>query len=771
MKWNPKRNAWLLIPGVMLGIGFGSFLNGYWLIDKFPIDSRQLLFFTLAATLLGIAGYTMLLGWMRDRLAATTSSQKLGLIASAVLIGTILFFAGTDQWQTKPKYVTVLLPTHRLEISVPPAQPAGDIALIWFNTSLGDVSFDAINYKGWKREGDELVLQDPSNNMLTWSGKPGEEVQLVLRSSARDGEAVISWDGQDETLRLTSEKNSYSHAFDIPSYATRPLILGLGIFNFILLSFAAFLFLWEKREMLYESLSQSFVRTTARWDVKETAILLGVIILALSLRVFNLGNLFPAVDEYYQLIAAKQIIAGAALSSVYQRSLWLVTLPVTLALRIFGNQLWAARMVGVLFNVLAIIPLYLLMRKINRPIAVLSSLLYATSPWIITFARVVREYAFYPFYFYWIILGMVVFIEGIPTGFVFLRDWKIFFKPRMGSLGLALIIPPIFGFYIDRLSTFTVILLAYLVFGSFILLKFNLRDKRNLPVLVLISGGILIAGTKVLERHNGLLSLLPKFNPFPLQYFFPNAQQQWYFDRFVIIPVIGLLCSLLACFLIRRVNFIPVFLLSLFAVFLGFFLFISKNFYHTRHLSTTELWYILLTGIGLYIVWSLLHTLIPFKGSAVKIGSVIILGIMVMNPQQILLPVTSNNPDMPISEDYYHNMSLIQGYMVQHAQNNEVLVSTVYGLYATWQGEPGFQRIYRITSQTPKQDVFALVDQNPSGWLVIDQIRLDQADMTIKDYSGKDEIEYMGLFGDEYVWHWQHPSANTIVPWVLGKGQ
>ncbi len=76
------------------------------------------------------------------------------------------------------------------------------------------------------------------------------------------------------------------------------------------------------------------------------SLLLSAIILALLLRVFNLANLFPAVDEYYHLIAAKQIVEGAALSSVYQRSLWVVTLPVSFAMRIFGNQLWAARMVG-----------------------------------------------------------------------------------------------------------------------------------------------------------------------------------------------------------------------------------------------------------------------------------------------------------------------------------------------------------------------------------------------------------------------------------------
>ena len=266
----------------------------------------------------------------------------------------------------------------------------------------------------------------------------------------------------------------------------------LGLLNFVILSFALLLFIWEKRAILAETISQSFTRNNDPLGCPEAALLLSVIVLALLLRAFNLGNLYPAVDEYYQLIAAKQILQGAALSSVYQRSLWMVTLPVTIALRLFGNELWVARSVGVLFNVLAIIPLYFLTRKINRRIAVLSSLLYATSPWIITFARVVREYAYYPFYFYWIILAMVVFIEGIPEGFVFERDWKIFFKPRMGFLGLALIFPPIYGFYIDRLSTFSLILLAYLVFALFILLRFNLRDRRNLPFLTLISGGILI---------------------------------------------------------------------------------------------------------------------------------------------------------------------------------------------------------------------------------------------------------------------------------------
>jgi hypothetical protein len=691
-------------------------------------------------------------------------------MASSILIGAAVFFSGTEAWRSSPRYITLLLPSHRLQISVPPTETPGETALIWFNTSLGDVSYDAIKVQGWKKQGDQLILEDPSHNELSWSGKTGEMNQLVFQNSLRGGTAVISWDGQKETLALSSKKNTYSHSFNVPVYASRTLVLILGVLNFVILSLGFILLVWTKRADLAEAIAQSFPTSTMKPNAVDGILLFSALILALLLRVFNLANLFPAVDEYYHLIAAKQIVEGAALSSVYQRSLWMVTLPVSFAMRIFGNQLWAARLVGVLFNVLAIVPLYFLTRKINRPIAVLACLLYATSPWIITFARVVREYAYYPFYFYLIILGMVSFLEGIPVSFVFRRDWKIFFKPRMLAVGLALIIPPIYV-YIDSLSTFRLVLIAYFVFGIFILARFNIRDRLNLLILTLVTGGILIAGYKVVKRQSGLISLIPKFNPFPIAYFFPNPQQQWYFNRLVIIPVLGLFGALLLCFWLRRANFIPLFLLSLYGSFLGFFLFFSKTFFHTRHLSTTELWYILLAAIGLYAVWSLLRTIFSMRGSVPQILLIVFLGAAVLNPQQILLPVQSNNPDMPISEDYYHDMSLVQAFMLHHSQAGDVLVSTIYGLYATWEGEPQFQMNYRISSQTPRADIFSIVDQNQSGWLVIDQIRLDQASFTVKDFSGKDQIEYMGLFGDQYVWHWQHASAESYTPGLLGRGQ
>jgi hypothetical protein len=176
----------------------------------------------------------------------------------------------------------------------------------------------------------------------------------------------------------------------------------------------------------------------------------------------------------------------------------------------------------------------------------------------------------------------------------------------------------------------------------------------------------------------------------------------------------------------------------------------------------------LILAIGLYIVWGVLYTLFPSRYRAVHVLSVILLGFFVFNIQQILLPAVSKNPDMPISEDYFHDMSAVDAFMHGHAKADDVLISTVYGLYTSWKGEPGFQAIYRINTKTPKEFVFSIVDQHQSGWIVIDQIRLDLGSITFKELSTTEGIEYMGSFGDEYVWRWQNASHGFSATGTFG---
>ena len=556
-----------------------------------------------------------------------------------------------------------------------------------------------------------------------------------------------------------------------PSGSARALVLALGELIFALLAFALMLVLWERRAALRSIADRVPNAAGSRLDKMDAVLIVAIMVLALLLRLPNLGRLFPAVDEYYHLIAARQIAEGAALGSVYPRGLWIVTVPMSLAMRTFGYELWAARLVGVLFNVLAIVPLFLLTSKMNRGIALLSAALFATSPWIVTFARIAREYAFYPFYFYWVLLGMVCLIRWIPEGSVVPRDWKAILTPRLLLTAAALTLPPLFALYGDRLSTFRTILLAYPIFGLFVLARFDLKDRSNWPFLALLAGGLLIASFAWYERQKAKILPFPRYNSVPVEYFLPNPQQQWYFGRLVLLIVVGLLAAAACSYLIRRRNFLPLFVFTLFAGYLAFFALFSMTFFHTRHLSTTELWYVILVAVGLYLVWKIVAVLLPWKSRLATAILAAAIGISVINTPQLVLPTISTNPDDRISEDYLHDMTLVQAFMLEHVEQGDVLISTVYGLYASWREEPRFAAQYRINTQTPLDEISTMIAESPSGWIVIDRIRLDMSTPGAREFAGIADVQYVGLFGDESVWHWQHLTAGQGNSIVAGKAQ
>lgn len=758
------RNLPLIALALLLGTSFGVYINGYWLTDYFPAESRQALLITLLISLLAAAGHFWLLDWMWRSLAGWSALQRAGLFILGPSLAAFLFLGGTWGWLAADRYITFLLPRHHIRLSAMSALQPGSLALTWFSTSLGDVSYDTVDSHGWTRRGDQLVLERIPSNALNWAGPTGDAVRIVFRGGQPGGTVSFTWDGHEESLTLSEGTTNYVHEFGVPFYASSTFIILLGMLNFAVLCVSLLLLLHQKREAWLPRLTDSISRPVLAFDILDVALLGGVLCLALLLRVFNLSNVFPAVDEYYHLIAAQQIIQGAPLGSVYPRGLWLVTLPVSLALRLFGHEVWAARLVGVVFNVLAAVPLYLIARTINRPIAVVSTVLFAVSPWIITFGRVAREYAYYPFYFYWIIYAMIWFVQAIPTGLVLRRDWHVLVRPRLLLVGAALAFPPFFALTIDWLSTFRTILIAYLVFGLFVLARFDWGERSNWPILGLLAVGIIMAGRAWYLEQSPKMLLLPRLNPLPLSYFLPNPQQQWYFNRFVLLVALGIAAAAAFSLWARRANFVPLFMLVLFVSYLAVFTSISRTFFHTRHLLTTQLWYVGVVAVGLYALWSVVGGLLPWKGNITGVLLAMVLGIAVSNFQQILLPSVSSNPDMPISEDFMHDMSQVQAYMIDHVQKGDVLISTVYGLYATWEGHPEFRDQYRINSQTPRGQIFDIVEQDPSGWIVMDKIRLDLSTVSPKDFTANGQIEYIGIFGDEYVWRWRRSTSRPVLP-------
>ena len=514
-------------------------------------------------------------------------------------------------------------------------------------------------------------------------------------------------------------------------------------------------------------MEQSAVGAGGGLDRRDLVAIVAALAVALLLRVFNLAATFPAVDEYYHLIAAQQLLRGAAAGSVYPRGLLLVTMPVSFALRIFGHQIWAARLVGVLFNTLAIIPLYLLGEEDQS--ADCPAVLRAAMPSARGSSRL-REWR-----------GSTPSTRSTSTGssMRWCCSWKPFRRvsswfaigrrsrgPRAIVLAALLCLPPWFGLTIDWLSTFRTILIAYVVLGVVAAGEIRLERPAKLANPGRAAGRHRVRGARLVPGAGQQIAAVAQNQRRAAPVFPAESSATVVFRSRRCSHCAGSArrCGLLLHRPAERHSSRRSCICCL-GAYLAVFTFLSKTFFHTRHLLTTELWYVVVTAIGLYArLDDDPGGRTSGKPRAPGGFGTCSWGLRSPIRSQILLPSASTNPDMPISEDYLHDMSKIQEFMLGHAQANDVLISTVYGLYASWEDEPKFSAQYRINSATPKEDLLQIVESNPSGWIVIDKIRLDLSPLSARDFSGLDQIEYIGMFGDEYVWRWQRASGWAPAP-------
>ncbi len=393
-KGNTKKFI-IILTSAILGAGLGLFIYTYLLATWFPPLSKRCLALTLVISLVAsISFYFLIL-----KIAELPDRKNITVLLFAGFISFIILYFGLEGRIPDSKYPVFLLPKHTLEIVVKPSQnkTPNNIKVLWFKTSYNEISFNELDYEGWERVGDELDLVDNSENHIKWTGAIGDEATLIFSTSSYKTEALISWDGKQEKINLFSENQDeyiYQHKEAVPFYASKIIVVILGFVSFLAIFYRLGIFLKNRNKEFFseDQYRISGLSTEVHWQKQDTYLLIFLIMLTLTLRIFNLENLPPYVDEYSHLLTAKEILSGKAISQVYQRGLYLVTLPLVEAFKIFGIHLWTARLVGVIINSLAVIPLYLIGKKINGKISILACMLYATNPWIISVARNIREY-------------------------------------------------------------------------------------------------------------------------------------------------------------------------------------------------------------------------------------------------------------------------------------------------------------------------------------------------------------------------------------------
>jgi hypothetical protein len=320
------------------------------------------------------------------------------------------------------------------------------------------------------------------------------------------------------------------------------------------------------------------------------------------------------------------------------------------------------------------------------------------------------------------------------------------------GLGLGLTLPLVYALYIDTFSTFKIIVIAYVMLGVLMIFMVNLKGYvRRATVL-----GVLIAASASVYVWSARFSLAPGFDATPVGYFLPNPPQQWYFDRTALIPALGLLASVFVGFLVRRKNIVPFFVVLLFTAFLGFFVFSSVGSREPRHLSVALLWYVILLAFGIHILWLCLRSLPFFRGRLAGYLVAITIVFASLNVPQVLLPITFHGSYLPVTRHYHPAFKPLHEYLLVNARTDGALISTNgYLWYAEWQDQSIFSRVHGFGINTQNETIQAVIGQYNSGWIVFDKIWVNQLSFDpFQAFAENSEIEYVGLFGDIYLWRW-----------------
>lgn len=485
-------------------------------------------------------------------------------------------------------------------------------------------------------------------------------------------------------------------------------------------------------------------------------------LLGLGLRVWQLDALPPYIDEFFHLNAARHLAQGLPLDQVlYRRSLYTVTLPVALSFKLFGVNLWAGRLPGALVNILAMIPLYLLGKRINKPVALIATALYAFSPWMIAAARNVREYAYFPLIFYSLGLVTLALYESVPERVVLQRDLRALFRRDILLYASLLVFALYFIQVVDPLSTLKVLLIYYPILGLLLLRKIDWRQTVNVALTALLLAAGMIALALIGDSLGGHF-LLANFENrdyafFPAL-FFEMPAQQWYYNRPLIAYAVSAFALLAVSWRDQRKTVLPFALLTFLGGLAAFsFLFLKGE--RPRYTIHIEIWFILLAAVGLYCAFLIVERAAPRYRWIAWLA----LALYFWNIPHTLHASRYAQPGWhPITDEYHADIAPALDFLQDRLAPDDAIVTTTYitgyeNFYAP--GLLNAERIVLYDREEPEAAslVYAAMDAYRNGWIVFDYPRglLWSQPVPLRDFIYQDkQVEYLGWFGNVYILRW-----------------
>lgn len=513
------------------------------------------------------------------------------------------------------------------------------------------------------------------------------------------------------------------------------------------------------------------------WLKKEWALTLLLLLLiagGVLLRQKGLTD-FIMDDETHHLAAAADILEGSGFSGAdYKRSLYTVTAPLVASFRMFGTNLLTARWTAIFFNTLAVLPLYILLRRYSRQAALASAAVYLLNPWMIASASLVREYAFAPFYLYTAALLMGVLYDSFPADFVISRDYNRLFSPRFLFPAAILLLFLLFMLLVDPHSTFKVSTAMYLSLAVLLTRKVSFKHRHNLWLLIIpaAAAALLLPNLDLFEgRYSGFT--FSGFDTWFLSLFFsrpvflsdPIQQANFgYGINAMILAVISLAGLKLRD---RRRFSMPFSWLTFLITIIAFTVFTIPG-HKPRFATYIQIWYIPIMANGLYAGYVMLRrflkpAIIPAAGIFLMYFNLPYVSSIFLEKTTYQIPGsgddTFRNGTLPVMQEYFSNPEPALRYLMENMKEGDALITTNFiERYLNWNGfHPVSIITYDYTLDNDIKNILAGISSAESGWIALDYERgylwSDPLPLDEFVHDGR-HVDWKGWKGDTNIYYW-----------------
>lgn len=560
--------------------------------------------------------------------------------------------------------------------------------------------------------------------------------------------------------------NYYTHP-ERRNYQSVQLLLKLMPFAWVIIGGGTLFALGKvlQNQFSYAWYSDPFTETpepknnsiSSSWLIVGSFFVIGLII-----RLVNLDGFPPYVDEYITTHFVYQLIHGAPFE--WERAFPTTILPVLVSSKVFGINLWSARFPMIIINMLSIVPLYFLGKKIHRKIGLISVALYTLNPWIIAVSRTIREYAVLPLYYFISALFLLDLLEWENTTlkkYLKQNSWKIFILLLILSNSLY-----------DNQSIIKIVIINFGIFGVLLLLKV-LKTKTPLLVKVASVGAstlvfVLLAiisnltkrlfenGQMILEAEDRYISLLTT-----------NHNQHW----FSLFPQVAWLVIAVATFyairaVFRKYNPKDSIVLYCYLVFLSILTFLTF-FLVNPHLPARvrygillEYWYVIPVALAVFLVYRLANKIFNHK-PILQIILLVVLGLSLLNFSSISDVVAyQGGGAQKVTGEKHYVVDPAYRFMLTQLNPGDVLLNDVLVPYdELFKKQFGEVIVFSYIGTIMRQDVTVqeFITWYPEGWIVLTQNSRLSTNGLVFENTIVDGValDYLGRWGECYIWHWK----------------